>query len=215
VSLSATVVVADDHPPTRAGIRAALERGGFVVCGEASTAQAAIDVVSRERPDVCMLDIHMPGNGLRAATMIREASPGTAVVMLTVSAQVDDLFQALCSGAVGYLLKDTRPDDLPDLLRAVLDGEAVLAPALVRRMVTAFRDRGQPGKLFTGGGEVRLSSREWEVLELMHEGLSTAQIAERLFVSKVTVRSHVGSILRKLHVPDRQAAVRLYRGEPH
>ena len=164
----------------------------------------------RERPDVCLLDIHMPGNGISAAAQITQAHPDIAVVMLTVSRDDNDLFDALRAGALGYLLKDTDPDRLPHALQGVLEGEAALPRALVARVIDEFRERGRRRRLpLTKQKGVELTSREWEVLELMREDLSTAEIAERLFVSPVTVRSHIAAVLRKLRVPDRKAAVKL------
>ena len=204
------VVIADDHVPLRAGVRSALEEGGFVVCAEASSGPAAVAAALRERPDVCLLDIHMPGGGIEAAAEIAAAVPETTVIMLTVSRSDADLFDALQAGARGYLLKDMDPGRLPDALRSALAGEAALPRALVAKLVDEFRGRGRKG-LF-GLPRRRpddLTSREWEVLDCMSEGLSTRQIAERLFLSDVTVRRHVSAILRKLRVGSRDEAVRL------
>ncbi len=204
------VVVADDHVPTRAGVRLALEGHGFSVCAEAGDARAAVAAAVRERPDVCLLDIRMPGNGIAAAFEIKSALPDTAVVMLTVSRDDADLFDALRAGASGYLLKDLDPARLPFALRGVLDGEAALPRQLVARLIEEFRSRGRRKRLVIGAGRgVDLTEREWEVLELLREGARTAEIAERLFISQVTVRRHVSEILRKLRVSDRKAALRL------
>jgi DNA-binding NarL/FixJ family response regulator len=204
------VIIADDHPPTRAGVRAALERGGFVVCGEAPDANAAIDAARREQPDVCLLDIHMPGDGIRAAETIAREFPETAVVMLTVSRSDSDLFDALRVGACGYLLKDIDPARLPLALYGVLEGEAALPRRLVALLIEEFRERRRRRRIPLGGRRsVELTDREWEVLELMREGLSTEEIGTRLFISPVTVRTHVSAILRKLQVPTREAAVAL------
>ena len=202
------VVVADDHPPTRAGVRLSLEEAGFEVCAEAANAAAAYDACVEHEPDVALLDIHMPGNGITAAGRITAALPETAVVMLTVSRDDSDLFEALRAGARGYLLKDIDPARLGPALQGVLDGEAALPRNLVSRLMDEFRTRDErpvrpQGPLST------LTSREWDTLELMRQGLSTAQIAEKLYVSPVTVRTHVSAILRKLQVTDRDAAVRL------
>ena len=203
-------MIADDHPPTRAGVRHTLEGHGFKVCAEVGTATAAVEAALRERPDVCLLDIHMPGNGIRAAREIREQLPETAVVMLTVSRDDADLFDALMAGASGYLLKDMDPDRLAAALKGVLEGEAALPRHLVGRLVDEFRTREGKRRLpiFKQRG-TPLTSREWEVLQFLREGMSTAQIAKRLFVTPVTVRTHVSSVLKKLQVPDREAAVRL------
>ena len=205
-----TVLVADDHPPTRAGVRHALERGGFVVCAETPDGPSAVEAALRERPDVCLLDINMPGNGIEATREIARQLPKTAIVMLTVSRSDTDLFDALCAGASGYLLKDTDPARLPLALRGVLDGEAALPRRLVALVIDEFRERRRHRRLRLAKGRgVDLTEREWEVLELLRHGLSTAEIGERLFIAPVTVRTHVAAILKKLHVPDREAAVRL------
>lgn len=203
-----TVLIADDHAPTRAAIRSALEGHGFDVCAECADAQAAVETATRLRPQVCVLDIRMPGSGIAAAARITARVPTTAVVMLTVSHDEADFFDALRVGAVGYLLKDTDPRQLPELVRKVLDGEGVLSPGLVARLIEEFRERGRRRRISVGGGRgVELTSREWEVLDLLRQGLSTAEIADRLFIAPVTVRTHVSSILRKLRVSDRDAAL--------
>ena len=205
------VLIADDHPPTRAGVRLALERAGFIICGEAWTADRAVELALQERPDVCLLDIHMPGSGLAAARAIAERLPATSIVMLTVSQEDEDLFDALRAGASGYLLKTTDPNRLPHALQGVLRGEAALPRALVSRVLAEFRRRQQNGRRAGGAGFRDLTRREWEVLELLGEGLTTAEIAEKLFVSPATVRTHVASTLRKLSAPDRQSAVALLK----
>jgi DNA-binding NarL/FixJ family response regulator len=210
VSTPIRVVVADDHPATRAGVRMALERGEFTVCAEAADASGAVEAARRERPDVCLLDINMPGDGIRAAEAISRELPETAVVMLTVSRTDSDLFDALRAGASGYLLKDIDPARLPLALYGVLEGEAALPRHLVALLIEEFRERRRRRRIpLVGRRSVELTDREWEVLDLMRDGSSTDEIAARLFISPVTVRTHVSSILRKLHVPNRAAAVEL------
>jgi DNA-binding NarL/FixJ family response regulator len=205
-----SVLVADDHAPTREGVRLALERGGFTVCASVADARDAADEAVRLRPDVCLLDIHMPGSGIAAADEIARRVPESAVVMLTVSQEDEDLFDALEAGALGYLLKDTKPDGLPGALRAVLGGEAALPPHLVTKVVAEFRDRRRRRRVpLVGRRPVELTDREREVLMMMRDGLTTAEMAKRLFVEPVTVRTHVAAILRKLRVPDRRSAVEL------
>lgn len=203
-------LVADDHAATRAGVRAALEADDFVVVAEAATAQAAVAAALRERPDVCLLDINMPGNGIAAAVEIGEQLPAARIVMLTASRDDDDLFTALKAGASGYLLKDIDPERLPAALRGVLAGEAALPRTLMARVLEEFRaaDR-RPMLRFLNRRGVELTRREWEVLELLQDELSTAEIAARLGVSPVTVRRHVSALLEKLRVPNRKAMARL------
>ena len=203
------VVIADDHPPTRAGVARALEGKGFVICAEAYSTATAVDEARRHRPDVCLLDIHMPGNGVDAAVQITSSLPETVVIMLTVSRNDDDLFDALRAGASGYLLKDMNPDRLPDAIGGVLNGEAAMPRSLVAHLIEEFRERGRRRRLFLLRRHVDLTSREWEVLELMQQGLTTADIATRLFITKATVRTHVAAILRKLHASDRKEALAL------
>lgn len=200
------VLLADDHPPVRAGIRESLEVGGFLVCGEAADATDAVDQALRFRPDVALLDIHMPGSGIRAAGEISRALPQTAVVMLTFSRDDDDLFDSLRAGASGYLLKDTNPAELPIALHRVLSGEAAVSGPVVKRILDEFRAPARRRFVRRSPAAAKLSSREWEVMQLLAEGQTTAEVAQRLFVSSATVRVHVSAVLRKLRVKDRQGA---------
>jgi DNA-binding NarL/FixJ family response regulator len=211
--VSLRVLIADDHAPTREDIRQALEDEHFAVCAEAGDASSAVEFALRKRPDICLLDIRMPGNGVAAAWEITSRLPETKVVMLTVSRDDDDLFAALRAGASGYLLKDLAPGELPDALRRVREGEVAMTPALVLRVVEEFRDRSGRRRqlLFRRQPGEDLTSREWQVLEFLRQGLSTAQIADRLTLSQATIRSHVAAILRKLRVPDREALLALFK----
>jgi len=205
-------VIADDHAPTRGEVREILEDDErFAVVGEAADAPGAIDLAVRERPDVCLLDIHMPGNGIAAIWEITARLPETKVVMLTVSAEDDDVFGALRAGASGYLLKDMDVERLPQALQAVVEGEAAIPRRLVARVVGEFRER-TPMRRATAPTErgEHLTSREWQVLDLMRQDLGTAEIARRLFLSQATVRSHIASIVRKLRVADRDEAIRVF-----
>jgi DNA-binding NarL/FixJ family response regulator len=207
------VVMADDHARMRTRIRQALEAGGCSVVGEGASAEEAVVLTAEHRPDVALLDIHMPGNGITAAREIARTLPGTAVVMLTASAEDADLFDSLRAGASGYLLKDTDPDLLADELRRAVDGEAALSRRLVTRMMEEFRSPATPRFARRSRASARLSAREWEVMELLGEGLSTDEVAKRLFVSPTTVRVHVSGVLRKLRVKDRESAFRVLRGD--
>ncbi|MFI5712205.1 response regulator [Kribbella sp. NPDC051620] len=203
------VVIADDHPQLRNQIRTALEAGGFEVCAEAASGPEAVRLVQEHDPDVVLLDVHMPGNGIRAATQIAQLRPEVAIVMLTVSRDDSDLFDSLRAGASGYLLKDTDPVRLPAALRGVLSGEAAIPRSLVARILNEFRTPGPSRFGRRPKVAARLTSREWEVMELLADGLSTDEVARRLFLSPTTVRVHISSVLRKLRVKDRQAAIDL------
>lgn len=203
------VVMADDHAPLRGLIRQALEGDDFEVCGEAASADGAIELAVEHRPDVVLLDIHMPGNGIRAAHEISRALPEAAVVMLTQSDSEEDLFDALRAGASGYLLKDADPSSLGGALRGVLAGEAAMPPRLVARIIDEFRAPARRRFARRSRAAAKLSAREWDVMELLASGLSTEEVANRLFVSPTTVRVHVSTVLKKLRVKDRESAFRM------
>jgi DNA-binding NarL/FixJ family response regulator len=209
------VLIADDHAPSRDDIQRALERNQrFSVCASVADAARAIQAAVRERPDVCLLDVRMPGDGLAAAWEIAARLPQAKIVMLTVSDDDADLFAALRAGAHGYLLKTMNMRRLPDALEGVLSGEAAIPRTLVAHLLEQFRGHeprwrrpvadGSPGQ--------RLTSREWEVLGLLAQQHSTSEIAGQLMLSSVAVRVHVAAIVRKLGVPDRAAAIDLFRG---
>jgi DNA-binding NarL/FixJ family response regulator len=183
-------------------LRLALESAGCFVCAEAADAAGAVEAALRERPDVCLLDAGLPDSGITAATAIAASLPDTSVVMFGQPSNDAELFAALQAGASGYLSRDIDPDGLVIALRRVRAGEAALSRTLVARLIEELRRK----RLSRLRG---LTAREVEVLELMYQGLKTAEIAERLFLARVTVRTHIASILRKLGVPDRQAAIRL------
>jgi DNA-binding NarL/FixJ family response regulator len=207
-----TVVIADDHAPLRGAVRESLEAGEFEVVAEAPDAQGAVEAVERLRPDVALLDIHMPGSGIGAARAISEISPDTAIVMLTASDDDADLFDSLRAGAGGYLLKTTGHDDLPGALRGVLSGAPAMPPALVARILEEFRTR--PRRRFRANPAVaKLTPREWEIMEMLEGGATTDEVARRLFVSPTTVRVHVSTVLRKLRVRDRKSAFDILRQE--
>lgn len=203
-----SVVIADDHPPIRLGVRMALMRGGFDVVAEVADADSAVSAAQRTQPDVCMLDVRMPGCGIAAASRVAEVSPSTSVVMLTVSTSTDDVLAALRAGAVGYLPKDTSPDRLPAALCGVLKGEAALPRALVGVVLHRFRDYTEAVADPVRVGEVELTARESEILRMLRSGLKTAEIGEILSLSPVTVRRHISAGVAKLGVADREAALR-------
>jgi DNA-binding NarL/FixJ family response regulator len=209
--VSLRVVLADDHARIRGRVRAALEDSGCEVVGEGASAEDAVRLAVEHRPDVALLDIHMPGNGIQAARDITKAAPEVAVVMLTQSAEDDDLFDSLRAGASGYLLKDTDPATLADKLRGVLAGDAAMPPRLVARIMDEFRAPAKRRFARRSVAAAKLSAREWEVMQLLGEGLSTEDVSKRLFLSATTVRVHVSSVLKKLRVKDRESAFKLLR----
>ena len=202
------IVIAEHDVPTRAGARLALEQDGFIVAAEEETASGAIAAVLRDPPDVCLLDVDVPGGAIQAAHMITSRLPETHVVMLAEAATDEDVFAALDAGASGYLLKEMHSSRLGTTLRDVLNGRAALPRELTARVIAEFRARAQQRTtLLTRPGENDLTRREWEVLDCLRAGLSTRRTARRLFISETTVRRHVGSILKKLDVETRAAAV--------
>lgn len=206
------LVLADDSARMREQIRRALEADGCEVCGEGASADDAVALAREHRPDVALLDIHMPGNGISAAQQISRSLPQTAVVMLTQSTEDDDLFDSLRAGAAGYLVKGGDPATLSATLRGVLLGEAAMSPTLVMRIMQEFRGPSRRKFLRKSAAADKLSTREWEVMEMLSQGLSTDDVAKRLFVSPTTVRVHVSTVLRKLRVKDRESALRLLSG---
>lgn len=208
------VLIADDHAPTREDVRAALgEDVRFSVCAEASDAAGAVAAAVRERPDLCLLDVRMPGGGVGAAWEISARLPEAKIVMLTVSTDDRDLFASLRAGASGYLLKDIDPARLPHALADVAQGEAALPRTLVAHVIREFRERtARRRSLVAEAPQSRLTSREWEILDLLRQGLTTSEIARRLVLSPVTVRTHVNSVLKKLRVRDRAELARQFPG---
>ncbi len=208
------VMIADDHVPTRDDVcRALAADASFVVCAAVGDAAAAVEAAVRERPDICLLDVRMPGSGLAAAWEIAARMPQVKIVMLTVSEEESDLFTALRAGAAGYLLKTMDLRRLPDTLAGVCAGEAAMPRTLVARVLARFHGREPRWRpiVVDGIASQRLTSREWEVLELLAQGLSTLEIAHSLVLSPSAVRVHIASIVRKLEVADRAAAADLFR----
>lgn len=205
-----TVLIADSDTPLRRGAREGLETDGFVVVAEAADAAAAIAAATRLHPDICLIDPNLPGEGLDAIGRIARASPRTLIVVLSKSERAEDVVAAFTRGASGYLLKGSSGERLGSTLRAASHGEPALSRSLVPYLVDEIR-RGSVRRLVLPTGSVMLTSREWEVGELLREGQSTADMAERLGVSPVTVRRHVSLLRRKLGADSREAAVETLR----
>jgi DNA-binding NarL/FixJ family response regulator len=205
-----SVLIADDDVPQRRAVREALEADGFVVVAEASDAAAAIGSATRLQPDICLIEIELPLEGLNAIGRIAKASPQTMIVVLSRSDQPEDVVTAFTRGAAGYLLKGITGEALASTLRGAFHGEPPLSRSLVPYLVDEIR-RGSIRRLMLPGGPVTLTPREWEVGELLRNGRSTAEIAASLGVSAVTVRRHIGLLLSKLGAENREAAVELLR----
>lgn len=199
------VVIADDHPMFRAGVRAVVERMPEAhVVGEAGTGTEAADLAAELRPDIVLMDLHMPGeNGIDATRRIR-ASGTSAVIVLTMLEDDDSLFAALRAGARGYLLKGAEESEIVSAIRLVSDGGAVLGPVVASRTLEFFAAAESTRRSLAFP---ELTDRERSVLELMAKGRSNAAIASALYLSQKSVRNYVSSIFSKLHVADRAEAI--------
>jgi DNA-binding NarL/FixJ family response regulator len=209
-----TVLLVDDQSLLRMGFRLVLEaEPDLDVVGEAGDGRTAVDQVGALRPDVVLMDVRMPGmNGIEATERIVAAFPGTRVLILTTFDLDEYAFAGLRAGASGFLLKDAKPAELVAAIRSVASGDAVVSPRVTRRMLEIFADRlpATTAQADAEAGDPRLAeltARERETLEAIAEGLSNAEIAERMFLSEATVKTHVGRILAKLGVRDRVQAV--------
>lgn len=206
------VLIADDHQPTRVGVRLALEEGGCEVVAEAETAYRAAELADEIEPDVCILDLVMPGGGLWALRTILDQHPKTRCLMLTVHQNSADVVEALERGAVGYLLKDMSAPDLSRAVHAALSGTAVLNAQLAAVVLDELRRRPRPDAAVNADGRrVTFTPRTWEVLDLLLDGLSTRETADRLRIRPVTVRRNVADAVAKLRVSSRAEALKLLR----
>ncbi|HWB22860.1 MAG TPA: response regulator transcription factor [Gaiellaceae bacterium] len=204
--MSIRVLIADDQALVRSGFRLILEtRGDIEVVGEAEDGQEATALANELAPDVILMDIRMPVlDGIQATRQI-VASDSSARILVLTTFDVDEyVYEAIRAGASGFLLKDVRPVDLIDAIRLIADGNALLGPTVTRRLLDRFAATSSPSdpEIISG-----LTDRERETLELLASGLSNAELAQKLFLSETTVKTHVSSILRKLGVRDRVQAV--------
>ena len=205
-----TVLLVDDHEMVRRGVRDFLEtQGDITVVAEAGSGEEAVRLAAEHAPDVALMDLIMPGmDGVEATRRLTTQSPRTSVVMLTSYHDDEHVFPAIRAGALSYVLKEIGPGELAEAVRKAAAGEAVLHPRVAARVVRELHGarRDEPNAFR------ELSDRELEVLKLIADGLSNAEIAGRLYVSEKTVKSHVSNILGKLHLADRtQAAVYAWR----
>jgi RNA polymerase sigma factor (sigma-70 family) len=202
------VVVADDQVLVRTGFRMILTAGGVEVVGEAGNGHEAVDAVRRTRPDVVLMDVRMPElDGLEATRRIlADAADPPRVIILTTFDLDQYVYAALAAGASGFLLKDVTPEHLVAAVRMVRTGDALLAPAITRRLVERFARRDEDSSA-RHRDLAELTPREAEVLRLLARGLSNAELAAQLHLSEATVKTHVARILGKLHLRDRVQAV--------
>jgi DNA-binding NarL/FixJ family response regulator len=201
------VLLVDDQALVRSGFRMILEaKEDLEVIGEAADGREAVELAQVTSPDVILMDVRMPElDGVQATRLILERGSSARVVILTTFDLDEYVFEAIRAGASGFLLKDVRPAELVDAIRVVAAGEALLAPSVTRRLLDRFA-RDVPEER-TPPSLDDLTDRELEVLRLVAQGLSNAEIAEQLVVGETTVKSHVSSILRKLRLRDRVQAV--------
>ena len=203
------VLIADDHALFRRGLIMVLEAEPDIeVVAEAQDGTEVIGKAEEFVPDVLLMDVRMPKlNGIEAARAIRESVPSAKIVMLTVSDEEDDLFDAIKAGANGYLLKEISIEEVADAIRAVVQGQSLISPSMASKLLNEFNTlvkRAEEKQQFPAP---RLTDRELEVLKLVAQGMSNREIAEHLYISENTVKNHVRNILEKLHLHSRMEAV--------
>ena len=201
------VLIADDHALFRRGLIMVLEAEPDIeVVAEAQDGTEVIGKAEEFVPDVLLMDVRMPKlNGIEAARAIRESVPSAKIVMLTVSDEEDDLFDAIKAGANGYLLKDSSIEEVAQAIRVVADGQSLISPSMAVKLIDEFKQMSRPERDQATG--LRLTERELEVLRLVAKGLNNREIAKQLFISENTVKNHVRNILEKLQLHSRMEAV--------
>lgn len=199
--MSLRLMLVDDHKMLREGLRRALEAEGFAVVGEANEGHEALKMALDRKPDVILMDVSMPDvDGIEATRAIMQADARQRIVMLTMHMDRDVIDRAIKAGAVGYLTKDCSVAEVADAVRMAANGDTALSPKLAELMLSEARK--------TDLGEERLiTRREEEVLQLIADGLSTPEVAARLYISQKTVKNHLASIYEKLNARDRTQAV--------
>ena len=205
------VLIVDDHALFRRGLEMVLaEEDDIELVGQASDGAEATQRAAESLPDIVLMDIRMPkSSGIEACRAMKEAAPSTKIVMLTISDEEEDLFEAIREGASGYLLKDIPLDEVADAVRAVHGGQSLISPSMAGKLLTEFatlarRNDDQPPQQLPAP---KLTDREMEVLKLVARGMNNRDIARELFISENTVKNHVRNILEKLQIHSRMEAV--------
>ncbi|MFC3492353.1 response regulator [Glycomyces rhizosphaerae] len=206
------VVIADDEPLVVAGVRTVLEAAGIAIAGTAHDGREAVAAIERHRPDVALVDLHMPGlGGLEVVERLAAVSPGTRALVLTSFGDQGNVLAAVEKGAAGFVLKTCAPEELVTAVRAVAAGEAYLSPVVTRMVLGLIAPESVPRRRDAVERVARLAAREREVLDLVAEGLSNAEIAGRAHMSEATVKTYVSRVLAKLECANRVQAAMLAR----
>ncbi|MEX2658330.1 MAG: response regulator transcription factor [Acidimicrobiales bacterium] len=204
------VLVVDDHALFRRGIcQVLLGEEGIEVVGEGDDGEAAIAMADELAPDVVLMDVRMPNmSGIEATRRLAEALPSARILMLTVSDEEDDLYEAIKAGAAGYLLKEISIEEVADAVRAVVQGQTLISPSMASKLIVEFASLSRRSEESQARVPApRLTERELEVLKLVAQGLTNRDIGVQLFISENTVKNHVRNILEKLHLHSRMEAV--------
>jgi len=203
------VLIADDQALFRRGLYVVLgTEDGIEVVGEAENGEEAVSKSEELAPDVVLMDVRMPKvNGIDAARTIRGIAPTTKILMLTVSDEEDDLYEAIKAGANGYLLKEISVEEVAEAIRAVVQGQSLISPSMASKLLSEFNTLVKKAEEKQQFPAPALTSRELEVLRLVAKGMSNREIADQLYISENTVKNHVRNILEKLHLHSRMQAV--------
>jgi len=203
------VLIADDQALFRRGLCVVLGTETHIdVVGEAENGEDAVAKAALLAPDVVLMDVRMPRlNGIEAARRIRDLSPSTRIIMLTVSDEEDDLYEAIKAGANGYLLKEISVEEVAEAIMAVVQGQSLISPSMASKLLSEFNSLAKKAAERQQFPHPALTTRELEVLKLVAKGMSNREVAEGLFISENTVKNHVRNILEKLHLHSRMEAV--------